>query len=185
MALSKAFIKAVNGKDKKSIRGTICRMLNTDPSGAEFMEALVYARDRVSGLIDGSHVGEFKPSIEWNAAYLGQQIAEAQFNFSEKRIKHLLEVAAKVHGVVATPPPLPPLPPKVEHIKSSTGESNGPILPPPPVQQRAVSTRKMLGTGATVVGAAVCITGLAASSTALAITGVVCAAAGIVVVVTE
>lgn len=164
MALTKDFIDAVQEEKIIRVRIMLKDSLLIDPTGAQFDEMNKYAEDSMEGLYT-EHDGDplnFDVNA-WNENYLNQQMVTVVNNFSKERIELLKGMVRYLYR---------------EKARSIRSERNIP-------KTSRMVTRRQIGTGVTVAGAAVAITGICTAHTVLAISGAVAAAAGVALIISD
>ena len=98
MAVSVAFMEAVEQNNTTRARIMMKDSLLLDSSGNEFVEMLKYAKDNMQGVID-EHDGEvLKPSSEWSEDYLNDQMVKVVNNFSDERINLLRDMVKALYS---------------------------------------------------------------------------------------
>lgn len=164
MAITNEFTEAVQSGKMMRVRIMLKDSLLVDPTAAQFDEMERYATEKM-GNIYTEHDGEvlnFDVS-SWNEDYLNQQMVIVVNCFSKERIDLL---KGMVHFLYKE---------KANKIRNKTAST----------QSQIHITRKQVGTGITVAGAALTVAGICTAHTALTVGGVVVAAAGIALIVSD
>jgi len=166
MAVSKEFVEAVESGKTLRIRIMLKDILIVDPAGERFDEMEAYANAALGNIYD-EHDGETLSydATGWNEDYLNDQMVAVVSNFSKERIELLKSMVRYIYRD------------KVQKIRSEDQSI--------PKQGTFNVSRKQIGAGVTVAGAALAVAGICTSHTILAIGGVAVAAAGIVLIVTD
>lgn len=162
--MTQEFIEAVKGGKLLRVRIMLKDSLLVDPTTSQFNEMERYAIDEM-GDIYVQHNGEKLDNdiSSWNEDYLSRQMVIVVNNFSHERIDLLKSMVQYLYKD------------KVEKIHVERPENQ---------TQQSVS-RKQIGTGVTVAGAALAIAGLCTSQTVLTVGGVVIAVAGVALIVSD
>lgn len=164
MAITSEFREAVQSGKMMRVHIMMKDSLLLDPTGAQFDEMEQYAMENMENIYT-EHDGE-KLSFDvndWNEKYLNQQMVAAVNCFSKERIDLLKGMVRYLYKE------------KVSKIHSEINEN--------PVQSHI--TRKQVGTGATVAGAALAVAGICTSHTVLTVGGIVVAGAGIALIISD
>lgn len=164
MAITNEFTEAVQSGKMMRVRIMLKDRLLVDPTAAQFDEMERYATEKM-GNIYTEHDGEvlnFDVS-SWNEDYLNQQMVIVVNCFSKERIDLLKGMVRFLYKEKAN---------KIRNKAVST-------------QSQSHITRKQVGTGITVAGAALTVAGICTAHTALTVGGVVVAAAGIALIVSD
>lgn len=164
MAITNEFTEAVQSGKMMRVRIMLKDSLLVDPTAAQFNEMERYATEKM-GNIYTEHDGEvlnFDVS-SWNEDYLNQQMVIVVNCFSKERIDLLKGMVRFLYKEKAN---------KIRNKAVST-------------QSQSHITRKQVGTGITVAGAALTVAGICTAHTALTVGGVVVAAAGIALIVSD
>lgn len=164
MAITNEFTEAVQSGKMMRVRIMLKDSLLVDPTAAQFDEMERYATEKM-GNIYTEHDGEvlnFDVS-SWNEDYLNQQMVIVVNCFSKERIDLLKGMVRLLYKEKAN---------KIRNKAAST-------------QSQIHITRKQVGTGITVAGAALTVAGICTAHTALTVGGVVVAAAGIALIVSD
>lgn len=164
MAITNEFMDAVQSKKMIRVRIMLKDSLLVDPTSAQFDEMERYATETM-GNIYTEHDGEvlnFDVSA-WNEDYLNQQMVTVVNSFSKERIDLLKGMVRYLYKD------------KANKIRSERENS----------YSSKEITRKQVGTGVTVAGAALAVAGICTSHTALTVGGVVVAVAGVALIVSD
>lgn len=164
MAITKEFRDAVQAGKMLRVRIMLKDSLLVDPTGTQFNEMERYATENI-GNIYTEHDGEalnFDVS-SWDETYLNQQMATVVNCFSKERIELLKSMVRVLYKE------------KADKIRSETRSKDS---------QSHIS-RKQVGTGVTVAGAALAVAGICTSQAALTIGGAVGVAAGIALIISD
>lgn len=164
MAITNDFTQAVQDKKIIRIRIMLKDSLLIDPTSLSFDEMEKYALESGINLYD-NHDGEsLNYNLDsWNENFLNIQMVKVVSNFSKERIE-LLKMMVK-------------------HLyKSRVDTINNEKTV---VKEKRPITRKQVGTGVAIGGAALTVAGICASQTALTIGGIVVAAAGVALIITD
>lgn len=164
MAITNEFMEAVQSEKMIRVRIMLTDSLLVDPTAVQFDEMERYATENM-GNIYTEHDGEkLNFNVEaWNEEYLNQQMVIVVNCFSKERIDLLKDMVRYLYKD------------KVNKIRSEMNDTHN----------QSHITRKQVGTGVTVVGAALTIAGICTSHTALTIGGVAVAATGIVLIISD
>lgn len=166
MAISNEFKEAVQSGKLLRVRIMLKDSLLVDPTAAQFDEMQNYATEKM-GNIYVEHDGE-KLNYDvncWNENYLNKQLVAVVNSFSKERIQLLKSMVRYLYKD------------RVNKIQADKEKET--------TQEHVTVTRKQVGTGVTVVGAAIAVAGICTSQTALAVGGVVVAAAGVALVISD
>lgn len=164
MAITNEFTEAVQSGKMMRVRIMLKDSLLVDPTAAQFDEMERYATEKM-GNIYTEHDGEvlnFDVS-SWNEDYLNQQMVIVVNCFSKERIDLLKGMVRFLYKE------------KANIIRNKAAST----------QSQIHITRKQVGTGITVAGAALTVAGICTAHTALTVGGVVVAAAGIALIVSD
>lgn len=164
MAISKDFMDAVQAGKLMRVRIMLKDSLLIDPSASQFDEMSHYAESQMNDLYV-EHDGEklnYDVSF-WNENYLNEQMVIVVNNFSKERIDLLKSMVrtlykTKAHSITT------------EQMESKTSYA---------------ITRKQIGTGVTVAGAALAVAGICTSQAVLTVGGVVVAVAGVALIISD
>lgn len=164
MALTTEFLEAVQSGKIIRVRIMLKDSLLVDPTGAQFDEMERFATKTLNNVYT-EHDGEklnFDVS-SWNEKYLNEQMVAVVNCFSRERIELLKNMVRFLYKEKAD---------KIRN-KETTPHSQNHL------------SRKQVGAGVTIVGAAFTVAGICTSHTALTIGGAVVAIAGIALVVSD
>lgn len=164
MAITNEFMEAVQAGKMMRVRIMLKDSLLVDPTATQYDEMERYASEKM-GNIYTEHDGE-KLNFDvnaWNEEYLNQQMVTVVNCFSKERIDLLKGMVRYLYK---------------EKVNNIHREINVPHI-------QSHITRKQIGTGVTVAGAALTVAGICTSNTALTIGGVVVAAAGIALIISD
>lgn len=167
MAISKEFKEAVQAGKTRLVRIMLKNSLLVDPTGVQFDEMDRYAAESI-GNIYTEHDGEvlnFDVS-SWNEAYLNQQMVTVISCFSKERVALLKSMVRVLYKE------------KADKIRSEARSED-------PQSSQSHISRKQVGAGVTVAGAALAVAGICTSQTVLTIGGVVAVAAGVALIVSD
>ena len=162
MAITNEFMEAVQSGKMMRVRIMLKDSLLVDPTTAQFDEMEQYAVEKM-GNIYTEHDGE-KLNFDvdaWSEEYLNQQMVIVVNSFSKERIELLKCIVRHLYKD------------KAKKIREDVNETHRHI------------TRKQVGAGVTVAGAALTVAGICTSYTAMTISGVVVAAAGIALIISD
>ena len=164
MAITNEFTEAVQSGKMMRVRIMLKDSLLVDPTATLFDEMERYAIEKM-GNIYTEHDGEVLnyDVSSWNEDYLNQQMVIVVNCFSKERIDLLKGMVRFLYRE------------KANKISSETNSA----------QSQGHITRRQVGTGVTVAGAALTVAGICTSHTALTIGGVVVVAAGIALIVSD
>lgn len=164
MAITNDFMEAVKAGKMMRVRIMMKDSLLVDPTGVQFDEMERYAAE-VLGDIYTEHDGEeLKYDVAaWNEDYLNEQMVAVVNGFSKERIDLLKSMVRYLYKDKASKI-------RTERDVASTTHT---------------ITRKQVGTGVTVAGAALTVAGICTAHTALTIGGVVVAATGVALIVSD
>lgn len=164
MAITKDFMEAVQSGKVMRVRIMLKDSLLVDPTGVQFDEMEQYAT-KTMGDIYTAHDGEqlnFDVTA-WNEDYLNEQMVNVVNDFSQERIDLLKSMVRYLYKD------------KADKIRTERDT----------VSSTHKITRKQVGTGITVAGAALTVAGICTTHTALTVGGVVAVAAGIALIVSD
>lgn len=164
MAITNEFMEAVQSEKMMRVRIMLKDSLLVDPTATQFDEMERYANEKL-GNIYTEHDGE-KLNFDvdaWNEEYLNQQMVTVVNCFSKERIDLLKGIVRYLYKA------------KANKIRSELNDTHN----------QSHITRKQVGTGVTVAGAALTVAGICTSHTALTIGGVVVAVAGIALIISD
>lgn len=163
MALTNEFIEAVESGKKVRVRIMLKDIMLVDPTMRQFDEMLNYAELKMNDLYD-EHDGEVLKydTFEWNESYLNHQMVIVVNNFSKERIELLRNLVKYLYKD------------KANKIKA---EEEHKLL--------SEISRKQVGTGVVIAGAAVTVAGICASEGIVIAGGVVLTAAGVIMIATD
>lgn len=164
MAITNDFMEAVKAGKMMRVRIMMKDSLLVDPTGVQFDEMERYAAE-VLGDIYTEHDGEeLKYDVAaWNEDYLNEQMVAVVNGFSKERIDLLKSMVRYLYKDKAS---------KIRTERDAASTTH-------------TITRKQVGTGVTVAGAALTVAGICTAHTALTIGGVVVAAAGVALIVSD
>lgn len=164
MAITNEFMETVQSGKMMRVRIMLKDSLLVDPTAAQFDEMERYANEKM-GNIYTEHDGEILnfDVDAWNEEYLNQQMVTVVNCFSKERIDLLKGMVRYLYKD------------KANKIRSELNDT----------PNQSYITRKQVGTGVTVAGAALTVAGICTSYTALTIGGVVVAAAGITLIISD
>lgn len=164
MAVTSEFMEAVQSGKIMRVRIMLKDSLLIDPTAEQYREMEQYACKQINNIYV-THDGEMLDFdvASWNENYLNQQMVVVVNNFSKERIDLLKGMVRYLYKNKAC------------RIRS---ERNNPYV-------AHTITRKQVGTGITVLGAALAVTGVCTSQTILTIGGVAAAAVGVTLIVTD
>ncbi len=96
MSVSNEFIENVNSGDVSNVRSALLNYIFIDPTFGAFDEALRFAKQKLP--VFEEHDGKTFELDEskWDEDYYGSLCTGLLMNFSQERLKHLRDVAAKV-----------------------------------------------------------------------------------------
>lgn len=163
MAISQEFREAVDSKKLVRVRIMLKDSLLVDPTLDQFEEMERYATsvmDDLYVLHDGAPLNFDVTS--WKENYLNEQMVAVVGNFSKERVDLLKSMVRQMYKE------------KANKIRSDRQ-----------TKTTASLSRKQIGTGVTVAGAALAVAGVCTSHGVLIAGGVAVAAAGIVLIVTD
>ncbi|GAK43200.1 hypothetical protein ACTHPH_00870 [Paenibacillus pasadenensis] len=104
MAITNAFINAVEAGNVRSIRIMMKDSLLVDPTFAEFNQMEQYARN-INGLYDEHDGRELKEDkTSWNDDYMNKLMVQVVGNFSHDRISRLKEIVRHLRPVASNTP---------------------------------------------------------------------------------
>jgi hypothetical protein len=93
MAIELEFEKAVNTGDTRMVRIKLANSITIDPTLKTFKEMREYAETHIPGLFD-VHKGELLLDKKgWTKDYYDKQQTELSFNFSDKRLRLVCDMA--------------------------------------------------------------------------------------------
>lgn len=164
MAITNDFMEAVRTGKMMRVRIMLKDSLLIDPTGVQFDEMERFAVETM-GNICTEHDGEILnfDVTTWNADYLNEQMVAVINNFSRERVELLKNM---VHYLYKD---------KVNKIRTERDT----------VSSTYTISRKQVGTGVTVAGAALTVAGICTAHTVLTIGGVVVATAGVALIVSD
>lgn len=163
MALTKDFMDAVESRKIIRVRIMLKDIMLVDPTMKMFDEMMEYASAKLDNLFDEYDGETLKyDSSEWNEAYLNEQMVVVVNNFSKERIELLRNIVKYLYRA------------KADRINSET-------------ENKAASniTRRQIGTGVTIAGAAVAIAGVCMTEGLAIAGGVALAATGVLMIATD
>lgn len=163
MAISQEFREAVDSKKLVRVRIMLKDSLLVDPTLDQFEQMEKYA----ASVLDDLYVPHDGTSLNfdvtsWNENYLNEQMVAVVSNFSKERIDLLKSMVRQMYKEKAN---------KIRDDRQT--------------QTSTSLSRKQIGTGVTVAGAALAVAGVCTSHGILIAGGVAVAAAGIVLIVTD
>lgn len=164
MAITNEFMEAVKSGKMMRVRIMLKDSLLVDPTAAQYDEMERYVTEKM-GNIYTEHDGE-KLNFDvdaWDEEYLNQQMVTVVNCFSKERIDLLKGMVRYLYKD------------KANKIRREMSDSHN----------QSHITRKQVGTGVTVAGAALTVAGICTSHTALTIGGVVVAITGIALIITD
>lgn len=107
MAITNAFINAVEAGNVRAIRIMMKDSLLVDPTFAEFNQMAQYARN-MNGLYDNHDGRELKEDeASWNDDYMNKLMVQVVGNFSEQRINRLKDIVRHLRPVASHTPGRP------------------------------------------------------------------------------
>lgn len=164
MALSNDFMEAVQAKKVIRVRIMLKDSLLVDPTGEQFLEMEQYAKNNMQDLYS-EHDGENLnfDITAWNEDYLNEQMVAVVNCFSEERVDLLKNMVRHIYKD------------KASKIRDERNKA---------IECKSI-TRKQVGTGVAVGGAALTVAGLCTAHTALTIGGVAVAAVGVALIVSD
>lgn len=164
MAVTQEFMEAVQSGREMRVRIMLKDSLLVDPTLAQFEEMERYAVQQM-GNIYTEHDGEqlnFDVTA-WDEDYLNRQMVAVVSNFSKERVELLQAMVQHLYRDKAN---------KIREDRNYAASKSD-------------ISRKQIGTGVTVAGAALTVAGLCTSHTMLVIGGVAVAAAGVALIVSD
>ncbi|MBS4879923.1 MAG: hypothetical protein KH138_06405 [Firmicutes bacterium] len=164
MAMTNEFMEAVQTGNKMRVRIMLKDSLLLDPTSGQFNEMERYAEEEMGNIYD-AHDGErlnFDVS-SWNEEYLNQQMVAVVTSFSRERIDLLKNMVRYLYKEKVG---------KIHREETSSYAQGHP-------------SRKQVGAGVTVGGAALTLAGFCTSCVPLTIGGVVVAGVGVAMIARE
>ena len=165
MGLSQEFKDAVSEKKLVRVRIMLKDSLLVDPTLDQFVEMEKYANSQLEDLYvphDGAKLNY--DVTAWNETYLNGQMVAVVGNFSKERVDLLKSMVLQMYKTKAN---------QIREERDNENRSSSHI------------SRKQIGAGVTVAGAAIAVAGVCISHGVLIAGGVVVAAAGIAMIVTD
>lgn len=163
MALTKDFMDAVESRKIIRVRIMLKDIMLVDPTMKMFDEMMEYASAKLDNLFDEYDGETLKyDSSEWNEAYLNEQMVVVVNNFSKERIELLRNIVKYLYRA------------KADRINSETENKPASNI-----------TRRQIGTGVTIAGAAVAIAGVCMTEGLAIAGGIALAAAGVLMIATD
>lgn len=164
MAITNDFMEAVKSGKIMRVRIMLKDSLLVDPTGVQFDEMERYAAEELGDIYTEHDGEELKYDVAaWNEDYLNEQMVVVVNGFSKERIDLLKSMVRYLYKDKAS---------KIRAERDSASTTH-------------TITRKQVGTGVTVAGAALTVAGICTAHTALTIGGVVVAAAGVALIVSD
>lgn len=168
MTITIDFINAVKAKDMRLVRIMLKDSLVIDPTFSEFNQ-MMNSAGKLSDLFD-VHDGEKLNDnrLAWTKDYMDEQMVHIVYNFSKERLDLLKNICKHFYG----------------------GNSQKSELNRHPQQYRGTTkrqremTKKQIGTGVAVAGAATTVIGIAVSQPIVVGVGVIAIVAGGVMIIT-
>ena len=163
MAISQEFMETVDMGKTLRTKIMLKDSMLVDPTLIMFEEMISYAEDKMPDLYDEHDEEELKYSVgDWTESYLNAQMVAVVGNFSKERIELLKNVVRYLYKD------------KADYIKEERNRSTANSI-----------SRKQVGIGMTIAGAAVTVAGICASEGLVIAGGVVLAAAGVALIVSD
>lgn len=164
MSVTKEFMEAVESRKKIRVRIMLKDSLLVDPTAVQFDEMEQYA----VGLMDNLYVEHDGENLNfdvssWDEDYLNEEMVSVVNNFSHDRIDLLKSMVYYLYKD------------KVNEIHNE--EKN--------IQANSGITRRQIGAGVTVAGAALTVTGLCTSQVILTIGGGAAVVAGVALIASD
>lgn len=164
MAITNEFMDAVQSGKMLRVRIMLKDSLLVDPTAAQFDEMERFATGKM-GTVYTEHDGE-KLNFDvnaWNEEYLNRQMVTVVNSFSKERIELLKNMVRYLYKDKAN---------RIRNEQEDSHPASG-------------ITRKQVGAGVTVAGAALTVAGICTSHTIMTIGGVVVAVAGVALIVSD
>lgn len=164
MAITEECRQAIKDKDVRMVRIMLTDSFVVDPTFQEFNEMLSLAKAGIPDLFD-EHDGEALEcdKSSWTKDYMDEQMIKAVRNFSKERIDLLKKICKHLYGE------------RAERIEQERKNSNTEIK----------ITKKQVGAGMVVGGAAATAVGIAIAETAVTIVGVAAIVAGGALIISD
>lgn len=163
MAISQEFMETVDSGKTLRTKIMLKDSMLVDPSLVMFEEMIRYAEDKMPDIYDEHDEEVLKYSVgDWTESYLNAQMVAVVGNFSKERIELLKNVVRYLYKD------------KANLIKEKRVKENNIHI-----------SRKQIGTGITIAGAAVTVMGICASEGMIIAGGVVLAATGVALIISD
>lgn len=161
MLITNEFREAVENNKMTRVRIMLKDSMLVDPTMKQFDGMLDFAKSNISNLFDEHDEEVLKyDHSDWNESYLNNQMVVVVSNFSKERVELLRNMVKYIYRD------------KIEKINVAN-------------QYQSNLTRKQVGVGMTVAGAAVTVAGICIHQGLIVVGGVVVAAVGVGLIVTD